>query len=299
MLISDAKTQLFAPLVSLYGEQEAQSLWWLLLENATGKTRLHLRMSAQEPLSSEAQQTLVSHLQRLLAQEPLQYITGEAHFYGYDFRVSPAVLIPRRETEELVHWAIEIAAQQHTHLPEKKISAIDIGTGSGCIPISLALELAKKAIAAEISAIDISPEALVIAQQNSQTLGATVDFRQQDILTYLAPAANSETEARFSLVLSNPPYIPPQEFAEMPDNVRHHEPHLALFAPPDDALAFYRAVGNFAQQHLMPGGWLLVEIHEKFGAGVAELFATQGFQHIQVRHDMQGKVRMVGAQKVS
>lgn len=145
-LISALKEQLFAPLMSLYGEQEARSLWWLLLENATQQTRTQLRMAADMPLSADAADRLRANLQRLLAQEPLQYILGEAHFYGYDFRVSPAVLIPRRETEELVHWALQVAANTPAHAP---LRIVDIGTGSGCIPITLALELAQKNIPAD------------------------------------------------------------------------------------------------------------------------------------------------------
>jgi len=216
---------------------------------------------------------------RLLQQEPLQYILGTADFYGYVFRVSPAVLIPRPETEELVEWVLETLVGS-----DERLRVLDIGTGSGCIPITIKKELP----VAEVWGMDISREALAIAAENAQELAADIHWQQFDILD---PGSYPHLP-RFTCIISNPPYIPDREKALMPQMVLAHEPGLALFVSDEDPLIFYRAILRFAQAHLIDRGWLFFECNEFNAAAVAELATAAGFVQGQIRQDLQTKDRM-------
>lgn len=224
----------------------------------------------------EQLEKLQTAIDRLLQHEPLQYILGEAHFYGYNFAVNPAVLIPRPETEELVHLIIE------RHKNRQALKILDVCTGSGCIALTLAKELPD----ARLWATDISPEALAIAAQNRQRLEVDVQLLLSDALKDPFPLADPD------VVVSNPPYVLAREAAQMQPNVLNWEPHLALFVPDEDALMFYRAIAAQAHQRLNSGGWLYFEINEAYSQQIIGLMQQEGFEEVAVWQDMQGKARM-------
>jgi release factor glutamine methyltransferase len=291
MTIRALRRSLIAPLASLYGEPEAQSIVWLLIEHATGQPFRNLCTEQDCIVLSPVQVNwLKAAHARVCAQEPVQYVTGFGHFYGREFHVSPAVLIPRPETEELALKtadALAKAAARTGRTPR----LLDVGTGTGCIPITALLEAQTKGVKAEAWAIDLSEEALVLARKNAAAMHAPVTFLQADALD---PALDL-TCFPVDVLVSNPPYIPVNERDTMAQNVVAHEPHLALFVPDADPLLFYRALARMALQHLAPGGVLLCEIHEKLGPQTAALFTAAGLCNVMVEKDLQGKDRMVRA----
>ena len=230
-------------------------------------------------LTEEAAERIVM---RLVAGEPMQYLLGETDFYGRIFRVDNRVLIPRPETEELVDWIRRDERQARTLL--------DVGTGSGCIAISLALELP----ATQVSAVDISADALAVARFNAERLSARVDFRLADALGGLEQAFAPE---QFDLIVSNPPYIPASDQTTMQAHVTEHEPHLALFVPDEDALCFYRAIARAGQRLLAPNGKLYFEIYHEAADTLCDLLAEEGYSHIVLRRDLCDKPRMLCGQK--
>ena len=228
---------------------------------------------------------------RLEQAEPVQYVLGHAPFAGHSFEVSPAVLIPRPETEELVHWAVQsaeamISAEAQTNVKAQaspSLHILDIGTGSGCIAISVALALPR----ATVQAWDLSPQALAQARSNAQRLGAQVSFVQQDALQ------PPQHHACLDMVLSNPPYICQREAEAMHRNVLAHEPHMALFVPNDDPLRFYRAITRYAVDALRPGGCVLFEINALYAEATRQMMLDEGLSHIETRLDCFGKERFV------
>jgi release factor glutamine methyltransferase len=236
------------------------------------------QIMAEKMLKHDQHELLDDIIIRLNRHEPVQYVLGEAHFFGRTFSVSPAVLIPRPETEELV--SLVMAYQKQSGNPLPKI--LDIGTGSGCIPVTLSLELP----AAEVYATDVSTDALGIAKQNNTQLGARVSLIHHNILTQQLPFVD------FDIVISNPPYISEAEKSAMAPNVFAFEPHLALFAG-DDPLIFYKAIAKTAKGTLKPGGLLATEINHQFGSEVKAIFDQHGFSKTAVITDMQGKERIV------
>jgi release factor glutamine methyltransferase len=215
---------------------------------------------------------------RLLKHEPIQYILGEADFYGLKFKVSPAVLIPRPETEELVHLCVQ------DNKRKVGLDILDIGTGSGCIAVYLKKELPQ----ANVTAIDISTEALAVAKENAELNNVSVTFKQLDILQY----HEAETLPQFDIIISNPPYIAESESAGMEANVLNNEPHIALFAPGEDALIFYRVIAAFSKVHLKKRGCIYLEINAAFSQQVAAIFRAEGYENIEIIQDMQGRTRM-------
>lgn len=224
------------------------------------------------------QERLQKISERINQHEPIQYILGKASFYGRIFSISPEVLIPRPETEELVALVKEHALKMDSH----RIHILDVGTGSGCIAITLGLELTN----AIVRAIDISKPALEVASDNAKKLGANVDFRFHDIL-------NQSITFSPDIIVSNPPYIPLGERVQMPRNVTAFEPEVALFVPDEDPLIFYRTLATTALQSLRKGGLLATEIHEAFGNDVKKLFLSCGFANVEVVRDIFGKERIV------
>lgn len=271
----NAFDQFVAELASRYGAGEARSIARIVFEDAFGARR-----PAAKVFSAEEETRFLTLRQRLLSGEPVQYVLGQADFFGFKLKVTPAVLIPRQETEELTAWAISI-------LKEKTApSALDIGTGSGCIAIALA----KKCPSADVWATELSPAALALAEENAARLGARVAFRLHDI-----SAAEKWTELPdFDLIVSNPPYIPRRESALMPEHVLRHEPHLALFVPDDDPLLFYRLIADFSTKKLRGAGVLLLECNEFNASQVADLLREKGFAGVEIRRDLAGAERMVG-----
>lgn len=220
---------------------------------------------------------------KLLAREPLQYILGQADFYGLKFSVTPAVLIPRQETEELVAWVLETLKRQ---LDCRHV--LDIGTGSGCIPIVIK----KKRPDLSVSALDVSLEALAVAQQNAALHHVDIDFIEYNILYRTAWYLFSS----YDCIISNPPYIPLQESALMPPHVKDFEPALALFVNDENPLVFYEAIADFSKIHLTPGGYLFFECNEFNAKKVVQILETKGFSDVILQKDLNGKDRMIRAQ---
>ncbi len=281
--VQTAKNQLLRDLQAHFGPGEGSSLTRILLEDLVG-WRSGQR---NRPLSTAEQQTLTHAKARLLTQEPVQYITGRADFFGYAFAVTPAVLIPRPETEELVEWVLATLKDNSAD----HLRVLDIGTGSGCIPITLALEHPT----ATITAVDVSAAALEIALENAQVLKADIRFEQVDILEDRQWARLGQ----YDVIVSNPPYIPYREQALMPQQVRQHEPSLALFVDDADPLLFYRRISAFSTNHLAAGGFLFLECNEFNASEVAAYLQQAGFQNIELRPDLQGKPRMIRAVKLA
>lgn len=256
---------------------EAHAIGLLVFEHLYGLSRTAI-MAGQIVDDPQAQR-LDTILDRLRAHEPLQYILGEAHFFGRTYRVDPAVLIPRPETEELVQQVVDFAGDTR----QAPFSILDIGTGSGCIPITLALGI----LQAHVYATDISPAALAVARENATRLQAAVTFFEHDILTQPLPVESLD------VVVSNPPYITLREKTSMKTNVLEYEPHLALFVADDDPLLFYKVISQKARTGLRPGGMLAFEINAEFGREVADLLRASGFTGIAIVNDLQGKQRIV------
>ena len=272
-------------LAPLYGEQEARAMAFIVFEDAFGVSRTDIYADKVRQFSESERQTFLNMCSQLAAGEPLQYVIGHTTFCGHQFMVTPEVLIPRPETEELVDWTIETA--QTLSLPHPT-RLLDAGTGSGCIAISLQLAMPQ----AEIEAWDISPSALQVAQSNATRLQVPVRFYERDIL-----AIDDEVSSTplFDLIVSNPPYICQREAVDMEDNVLQHEPHTALFVPNDDPLRFYRALAHHAQRRLRSGGALLVELNRAYAEATAQLFRDMGLTHVELRRDAYGNERMCRA----
>lgn len=276
-----------------YGDGEAHAIARYLLEVGYGLSMSDILCGATEQLP---QQELQERVGRLTAGEPVQYVVGIAEFRGRHFHVAPGVLIPRPETAELCQWIIE---DQHsapfTHHPpiggiRGGLSLLDIGTGSGCIAITLALDIPN----AMVEAWDISNEALAIAQQNAKALNANISFKEKDIIKCgLYPAL--EEGYQMDIIVSNPPYIVPSESAAMSETVLNHEPDIALFTPEDEPLKFYRAISGYAKTALAPHGKLYFEINPLFAQQLEALLKEQGFGDITFKDDQFGKQRFVRA----
>jgi release factor glutamine methyltransferase len=277
--------QLVSEITSVYEENEAKSIVYLLLEH-------YLKLSRTDILLDNPFSQLFDFqyiITRLKAQEPVQYITGETEFYGRKFKVTSDTLIPRPETEELIVLVLGsefLVQNQKIRTKNSELRILDIGTGTGCIAISLACELPDT----QVFAYDISEEALKIAQENAGRNRANVIFEKVDFLS-LSPSSPSP----FSIIVSNPPYVMNSEKAEMGRNVLEYEPHLALFVEDDDPLIFYRNIADFASKNLIDKGLCVVEINQTFGLETAELFWNQGFRSVEVLKDMFGKDRIVKA----
>lgn len=272
--------QLWQALLPYYDEREAQAVVRMMLEERFGLTLTDIVCDGVARLDASQQAELQGMMAKLEQGEPIQYVMGYAPFYGRHFHVEPGVLIPRPETQQLVEWAVEEIGKSAAR------SVLDIGTGSGCIAISIALE----APLSEVSAWDISTDALQIARDNAASLHAPVEFRQQDAL--YAPMEDRE---KWDLIISNPPYVMEKERREMADNVLRHEPSLALFVPNDDPLRFYRAIARYGKHALRPGGTLLFEINPLLAEDMLRLLEEESYQHIQLIADAFGKSRFTKA----
>jgi len=264
-------------LLSVYPPHEARALYMLVMEVAFGLTPTQVLTGKDKELSLDKQELLQNIISRLIRKEPVQYILGQTDFCGHTFHVEPGVLIPRPETQELVSLI--------SRLRPTPCSILDIGTGSGCIAISLAL------MGHQVTAFDISPDALRIANENAKTLHADVVFMQEDILH------SSATTQLWDVIVSNPPYICQKEAKMMDSNVLDYEPHLALFVPDNDPLLFYRAIAAYAVTHLKPTGSLYFEINESYPSETASLLEQMGFSQVTVHPDNFGKSRFISAHK--
>lgn len=293
--------QLWKRLTAIYNEREAQAIVRTVLDALFGMSLTDICLGKVTQLSADDTTRLEKIIQRLEKSEPVQYVLGAEWFAGRLFSVAPGVLIPRPETENLVKWACDEAKEKEKEDNGKEErgeeeeeglkkeeeaphpSILDIGTGSGCIAITVALALPQ----ARVTAWDISPDALAIAAGNAHKLGASVRFEHQDALS--AP----DDKERWDVIVSNPPYICDSERADMSDNVLSYEPELALFVPDSDPLLFYCAIARYASKALKPGGRLLFETNTAYAHEVAQAMADEGFTAIEVRNDCFGKPRMV------
>ncbi len=273
-------------LSTIYDANEVNSLCMMVLENVVNISSAKIKAFPETKISTPDSERITNILTSLATGEPIQYILGHTEFYGLTLKVNPSVLIPRPETEELVEWII--SSVRSSELAVGKF--LDIGTGSGCIPISLKKNLAD----AQVSAIDISPEALQTAKENAEVNKVNIDFIENDILN---PTNNSLLTNHYSIIVSNPPYVTLEDKILMHINVTDFEPHTALFVPEDDPLIFYKAIADFASTHLDKGGLLFFEINESFGKQIVELLNIKLFNNIELRKDISGKDRMIKAIK--
>lgn len=263
-----------------YGTAEGYALYRLVMEECFGLTHTDILLGKDNQISEENQARLLEITGRLLKNEPVQYVLGYADFCGHRFAVRPGVLIPRPETELLVQKALELG---HGMNGVTEPEALDIGTGSGCIAVSMALA------GCRVTAMDISEEALGIAMQNATALNAEVVFVHENILQ------PSRTAQQWHVIVSNPPYICLHEAEAMERNVLDYEPHNALFVPDTDPLIFYRAIASYAMSHLSAGGWLCLEINQAYPDEMEKLLSSFGFKDVTIQKDQYGKDRITYA----
>jgi release factor glutamine methyltransferase len=279
MSLQDTKQAMKHQLSNVYDALELNSIVNILIEEVTGWDALHQNIHKNDALEQSHTDQLTQYVEKLLTGKPLQYIIGKAWFMGKAFMVNEAVLIPRPETEELVEWIVEYA-----QIINKTLSILDIGTGSGCIPISL-----KQAIPnASITAIDISKEAIAVAQQNAATYNTNIEWIELDILL------TKQLKDQYDIIVSNPPYIPLREKPNMQPQVIDHEPAIALFVPDQYPLIFYSKIAHIGKSALKPNGQLFFEIHYDQGEAIMALLNEMGY-HAELRQDIYGKDRMVRA----
>ncbi len=273
--------ELWKQLTPLYDETEAKAVVRTVLEVRYGLTLTDILCGKVNDLSAEDGRSLEKIMQRLRQAEPVQYVLGEAEFAGRWFKVAPGVLIPRPETEELCAWIVS----EHTSADGEPTTTLDIGTGSGCLAVTLSLDIPDAAV----SAWDISQDALLIASENAKAWKAPVSFALQDAL------AAPKDSMKWDIIVSNPPYICPSEAAEMAQNVLKYEPSTALFVPQSAPLLFYKAIANYAIEALKPGGKLYVEINPLYTNELEGMLKNVGFIDIEIRKDAFGKDRMARA----
>jgi release factor glutamine methyltransferase len=269
-------------LSEVYPKTEIDSFFFILMEEKLNLKRIDTVLKPNFLIPERKLTDLKNILVKLQKEEPIQYILGNTEFYGLPFFVNENTLIPRSETEELVAWVIEEAANFQSN-KRIKLSILDIGTGSGCIPISIAKNLPK----AKISAVDISSEALKVAKQNALLNKVDVAFIELDILK------TKKIPQEFDIIVSNPPYVRELEKAEIKNNVLKNEPHLALFVTNEDPLIFYDKIADFAKQQLSKNGLLFFEINQYLGKETSALLHKKGFKNIELRKDLFGNDRMI------
>lgn len=263
----------------IYQEPELSSVARMVISKVTGYSFTELLVNKNTIFSQYQWNLLEFYTEKLKKGAPIQYVLGETEFCGLNFTVDESVLIPRPETEELVAWMVEEAAHNAVIL--------DIGTGSGCIPVSLKNFLPH----CRVYGCDISTKALELARQNAENNHQKVTFFEMDILT------ETRSERKYHLIVSNPPYIPSQEMDTIHERVKEFEPHLALFVPDNDPLIFYRKIAAYAQQHLLQGGKLFFEIHRDYAEGCKSVLENYGFENIRLKKDISGNNRMMRAEK--
>jgi release factor glutamine methyltransferase len=279
MTVQEATYYILNQLRSIYSEGEASQIADWVMEKITGSIKTERMLYKNAALAPSEEIQLNDSVQRLMQHEPVQYVLNESWFCGFKFYVDKNVLIPRPETKELVEWIVT-----STKSPGSELKVLDIGTGSGCIPISLKRKLEK----AEVWSCDISEEAIAVARKNAIALGTEVNFIQLDFLDQ----KQWMQLPSFDIIVSNPPYIPEKDKATMQPNVLNYEPGSALFVPDNDPLVFYKAIAEFGKRHLNEGGAIYFEIHEELGFSISTLLKTNGYS-AEIKKDMQQKDRMI------
>jgi release factor glutamine methyltransferase len=291
MQLKQYKDHFFDSLQNIQEEHEIESFFFILTEYLHQLKRVDVALHPNFELSEydvEKWNTILAQLQQ---EKPIQYITGEAWFYGMKFQVNENTLIPRPETEELVDWILNSPITQYP----SPITILDIGTGTGCIPIALKANVPQ----ANVSAIDVSEKALELAKRNAMLNKVEINFIQANILEVedLSKIPNSKLQTNFDIIVSNPPYVRNLEKQEIKKNVLDYEPHLALFVEDTDALLFYRKIAQLALKNLSPNGLLFFEINQYLGKETVELLENLGFKNIELKKDMFGNDRMVKSKK--
>ena len=289
MKIKELKIQFQNQLELIYDVEEIDIFFFMITEYFYDFRRIDFSLKPDFEIQNIAEwETIISDLKQ---EKPIQYILGEAWFYGLPFKVNENTLIPRSETEELVEWIIE--SQKYVTSSEVERTILDIGTGTGCIPISLKNNLPE----AEVFAIDISEEALEVAKFNAKQNETKVHFIQTDILQVAdlekLSTVNCQLSTNFDVIVSNPPYVRNLEKVEIKKNVLEYEPHLALFVEDNDALLFYRKIAQLAKQSLQPNGLLFFEINQYLGKETVGMLSQLGYQNIELRKDLKGNDRMI------
>jgi release factor glutamine methyltransferase len=280
MTIREAEQQLSQRLLAIYDQRETVAIAALIMQYISGWKKMDRILNKSSPLSEPALDLLEKYTEELLLHKPVQYVLKESWFYGLKYFVNESVLIPRPETEELVKWILD-------DRPAPGSSILDMGTGSGCIAVSLKKNLPE----IKMIACDISGEALDVARKNAASNQTQVEFLQLDFL-------NEEQQGNLvsvNCIAANPPYVPNHDKNEMRKNVTEYEPPGALFVPDDDPLIFYRAIADFGLNKLLPGGKIYTELHEKSAAAAKQLFSVKGYSSIEIKADTEGKDRILKA----
>lgn len=280
MKIKQYRTYFIQELSPFYDAYEAESFFYLILEDRHKLRQIDLALNHELNFSEIHIATWSVFLDQLKKEVPVQYLLGKTNFYSLDFEVNENVLIPRPETEELVEWIINENANTDKF---KKLKILDIGTGSGCIAVSLAKNLPN----AEVYAIDVSKKALETAKRNAVNNNVEVTFMFQDILELEALKHN------FDIIVSNPPYVRNLEKVEIKKNVLEYEPHLALFVDDHDALVFYKKIASLAQKNLLENGQLFFEINQYLGEEMTDLLEKMNFNNVELRKDIYDNDRMI------
>ncbi|MGH1385230.1 peptide chain release factor N(5)-glutamine methyltransferase [Kordia sp.] len=291
MKLKDIQNIFHKELDEIYGKDEVNSFFFMLTEAYFGLERFALALDPDYVITKAQETPMFSALSELKLQKPIQHILGNAHFFGLDFLVNEHTLIPRPETEELVQWILD-AVKKHTATETLRI--LDIGTGSGCIPIALKKHLPN----AKIYALDISESALKVAQKNAKANEVEIQFEKADVLSLADLNVFNEDKLSFDIIVSNPPYVRNLEKAEMQKNVLEFEPDSALFVEDDNPLIFYDRIANLAKANLQPNGSLYFEINQYLGKEMIALLKNKEFKNIELRTDIFGVDRMMKAVKL-
>ncbi|MEC7262262.1 MAG: peptide chain release factor N(5)-glutamine methyltransferase [Bacteroidota bacterium] len=311
MLLRDIKNIFQNDLGKIYPKEEIDSFFYGCIEHYLKMERFILAIKPNIVLTKEEEQPLFEALAQLKLQKPLQYVLGTAHFMDLELQVNEHVLIPRPETEELVQWILDDVNDQisdvggqisevrdqksgeekgeNSNLRPSPLTILDIGTGSGCIAIALAKQLPN----AKVYALDVSKDALKVAQGNAKNNQVDVEFLHKSILD-----PGLDLELQFDIIVSNPPYVRDLEKLEIHKNVKDYEPNLALFVPDDDALVFYRAIAQFSKRHLAKKGSLYLEINQYLGEETKRVLKAHNFSEIELRKDIFGNDRMLKGKRI-
>ena len=283
MTIQQSYKQLLFQLYEMYGDREAANIADIVIENITGFKKVDRLINKQFPLNEEQLQLLNDYTNELLKHKPVQYVLNEVWFAGMKLYVDENVLIPRPETEELVEWIVKTVASRKSQVA----SILDIGTGSGCIPVALK----KKLLSVEVHALDTSEEALNVAKRNAAIQQTEINFHLLNILDRNL----WKQSPKFDIIVSNPPYVTQGEASSMQKNVLQYEPHLALFVDDEDAMKFYKAIAEFGLKHLNENGQLFFEINEMMSKQICDLLNQYRYLNIELKKDLQNKDRMIKA----
>lgn len=282
MILKTVKRSFLEALEDQYPETESSSFFNLLAEDILRLKRIDVATNLYAVVSGKKHERFLNALKRLKENEPIQYVLGKTEFYGLPFKVNKNVLIPRPETEELVDWILKSTDKAES------INILDIGTGSGCIAITLAKHMPNNTV----YALDVSDAALKVAQENAELNAVDINFIEADVLEM------DNLDVKYNIIVSNPPYVREQEKEQMQANVVDYEPHEALFVKNNDALLFYRAIAVMAKENLYEGGTLYFEINEFLGEETKSLLIESGFSNVELKKDMSGKDRLIKATRI-